>query len=321
MLPNETVGVFGANSFIGRHIVRSLKRDRIPVIAFGRQFPDDFFRFVGGDVDARVIDFNNELEDLAAVQNVSQVIQLINTSNPAVGNKRVVSDLYHNVLPHVHFIQSCIESAVKNFIFISSGGTVYGDSSVIPIPETQPADPLNSYALAKRVVEQYLAMLTRSTDMRYTILRLANPYGPGQMNLKGQGLIPTILERHETGVPLTILGDGQDQRDYVYIDDVVDAIKLTLSTDCDRQIVNIGSGQGRTILEVVETVESLLGVQISKSFVPARPTDPACNVLNISKAKRMLGWEPKTSFADGICRTLEAHGCGLMETERLRLAR
>jgi UDP-glucose 4-epimerase len=320
MLSNETVGVFGANSFIGRHIVRSLNRDRIPVIAFGRQFPDDFFQFVG-DVDARVIDFNNELEDLAAVQNVSQVIHLINTSNPAVGNKRVVSDLHHNVLPHVHFIQSCIESAVQNFIFISSGGTVYGDASVIPIPETQPADPLNSYALAKRVVEQYLAMLARGTDMRYTILRLANPYGPGQLNLKGQGLIPTILQQQEAGLPLRIFGNGQSQRDYVYIDDVVEAIKSALSRDCDREIVNIGSGQGRTILEVLETIESLLGVRISKSFVPARPTDPGCNVLDISKAKRVLGWEPKTSFADGICRTLEAHGCGLIEPERLRLAR
>src|SRR5947209_707166 len=321
MLPNEAVGVFGANSFIGRNAVRSLRRDGINVIAFGRQFPDDFFRFVGGDVDTRIIDFNNELEVLAAVQNVSQVIQLINTSNPAAGNKRVVSDLHHNVLPHVQFIQSCIESAVKNFIFISSGGAVYGDASVTPIPETHPTEPLNSYALAKRVVEQYLPMLTRGTEMRYTVLRLANPYGPGQLNLKGQGLIPTILQCHEAGSPLSIFGDGQVQRDYVYIDDVAEAIKAALSHDCGQEILNIGSGQGRTIFEVVEAIESLLGVTISKSFVPGRATDPARNVLDISKAKSVLGWEPKTSFADGIRRTVEAHAFGRIEPERLRLAR
>jgi len=157
--------------------------------------------------------------------------------------------------------------------------------------------------------------------MRYTILRLANPYGPGQLNLKGQGLIPTILQRQEAGLPLSIFGNGQGQRDYVYIDDVAEAIKATLSHNCGQEILNIGSGQGRTILEVVEAIESLLDVRISKSFVPARPTDPARNVLDISKAKRVLGWEPKTSFADGIRRTVEAHASGRIEPERLRLAR
>jgi UDP-glucose 4-epimerase len=307
MLPDEVVGVFGANSFIGRHIVRSLRGDGVPVIAFGRRFPDDFWHFVGDDVEVRIIDFNNQLEVLASLQNISHVVQLINTSNPAAGNKRLVSDLQYNVIPHVEFIESCIEGAVKNFVFISSGGTVYGDASVNPIPETHPADPLNSYAMAKKVVEQYLAMLARGTDMGYTILRLANPFGPGQLNLKGQGLIPTILQRHQSGLPLSIFGDGQSQRDYVYIDDVVEAVKATLSHGRSQEVLNIGSGQGRTILQVVEAIESFLGVRISKSFVAARPTDPSCNVLDITKAKRQLGWEPRTSFAEGIRRTLEAH--------------
>jgi UDP-glucose 4-epimerase len=304
MLVSDVVGVFGANSFIGRHIVRGLVRNAVPVIAYGRKFSDDFSDFIGAPVETRLVDFSDDLEAHASIQGLTHIVQLVNTSNPAMANRRVVSDVQHNIIPHISFIESCIATGIKHYTFLSSGGTIYGNPSVVPIPETHPADPLNSYGMGKRVVEKYLAMLCRGTDMGYSVLRIANPFGPGQMNLKGQGLIPTILQRHGAGLPVVIFGDGGSQRDYVYIDDVVAAVLATVERPPLQGVVNIGSGQGRTILEIVETIEHLLGVSVERSFAPARPTDTPCNILDIGKAKELLGWSPSTEFIDGMRMTL-----------------
>ena len=303
----KVVGVFGANGFIGRHLVRRLSRSGIRTIAFGRDFPEDFFLSVGGDIETRKVDFNDELETHAMLQDLTDVVQLVNSSNPAMGNKRIISDLMHNVAPQVRFIESCVMSQIKSFVFISSGGTVYGIPHASPIREDHPTEPLNSYGLTKLTVEHYLKMLSRTTDMGYTILRVSNPFGPGQLSYKGQGLIATILKRYSDKENVTILGDGSTERDYVYIDDVIDAIELSVVGEPARETFNIGSGQGKSVLEVLDAIEKELGSPIVRTFVEGRATDTPSNVLDISKAKSLLGWAPKTGFDEAIRRTVSAY--------------
>lgn len=303
----KVVGVFGANGFIGRHLVRRLYQSGIRTIAFGRDFPDDFFVSVGGNIETRKVDFNDELETHTMLQGLTDVVQLINSSNPAMGNKRIISDLMHNVAPQVRFIESCVMSQIKSFVFISSGGTVYGVPQAKPIREDHPTEPLNSYGLTKLTVEHYLKMLSRTTDMGYTVLRVSNPFGPGQLSYKGQGLVATILKRYSDKEDVTIFGDGTAERDYIYIDDVIDAIELSVVGEPTRDVFNIGSGQGKSVLEVLEAIEKELGSTLDRTFVEGRATDTPSNVLDISKAKSQLNWAPKTGFDEAIRRTVSAY--------------
>ncbi len=279
-----------------RHLLARQRR----VIAFGRAFPADYERIVGGKVETRIIDFRDALSVQAELQEIDQAIDLVNSSSPALGNGRVVEDASTNVLPHISFIQSCVLSSVSRIIFLSSGGTVYGAPDRLPITEDHPTHPLVSYGMSKLMVEHYLRMLTRDTAVDHVILRVSNPFGPGQMLSKGQGLIASILERQATGSPIVVYGDGGALRDYLYINDLCEALTAVLDAPPMQETFNIGTGKGRSTLDVIKAVEAVLGRRLLIEFVDARPTDAKSNVLDCRKAEHMLHWTPKVPFYDGL---------------------
>ena len=273
-------------------------------IAFGRDFPSDYEAIVGGQVERRRVNFQNTLEAHATLQGVSVVVQLVNSSSPGMANQRVVSDIEVNVIPHVAFIESCVMANVKYYIFLSSGGTVYGDPKSIPINEEHPTEPLNSYGMTKLMVEQYLRIIASGSDMHFASLRVSNPFGPGQEQRRGQGLIPAVLSSHERGLPISVFGDGANQRDYIFIDDLMDAIIACLKSNPIDGAVNIGSGRGHSILDVISEIERNLDVKLQRIFLPSRPTDATSNILDISKAHAALCWRPKISFEVGLQKTV-----------------
>ncbi|WP_076072697.1 NAD-dependent epimerase/dehydratase family protein [Sphingomonas montana] len=298
------VGVFGANGFIGRHLTRALVGRGHNVVCFARQFPLDFQAEFGATVDMRLIDLHDDIQTHTRILGITHVVQLINSSNAAMGNRKVVADIHSNLIPHVNFINSCIQSGVQSFTFLSSGGTVYGRPQTVPIVEDHPTFPLNSYGLTKLFTEQYLRMLGHDAGMGYNILRVANPFGPGQLGAGGQGLIGTILRKVKDGEPLTIFGDGLSERDYLYIDDTIDAIVRAVETKPMNDVVNIGSGQGRSILAVLAAVEAALGAPIARTHIADRATDTPSNILDPSRAERLLGWKTFTPFETGVAETV-----------------
>ena len=302
----SVIGVFGANGFIGRAVVRDLLAHDRQVVAFGRAFPSDYERIVGSKVEMRVIDFRDALSVHAMLQGIDQAIDLVNSSSPALGNGRVVEDAEINVLPHISFVQSCLLSRVSRIIFVSSGGTIYGAPHRLPLAEDHPTKPLVSYGVSKLTVEHYLRMLTRNSAVDHVILRVSNPYGPGQTLRKGQGLIASILERHAAGLPLVIYGDGKAQRDYLFIEDLCQAMIAALDAPPMHETFNIGTGVGRSTLEVIEEVEAALGSKLEIEFASERLTDARSNVLDCRKATRLLDWTARTPFSEGIRRTVAA---------------
>jgi UDP-glucose 4-epimerase len=190
-------------------------------------------------------------------------------------------------------------------IFASSGGAVYGIPKNLPISEAHETNPVSPYGVSKLAIEKFLFSYSSQHGLDYTIIRLSNPYGPGQLNLRGQGLIPTIIEGGLTGQPVNIWGDGTSERDYLFIDDAVEAFSKALTYKGSERIFNVGSGAGTSILNLVSEIEGLLHLPIKLKFEQRRPSDPLVNILDVALAKEVLGWIPSTSLGDGLQKTVE----------------
>ena len=297
------IGIYGGNGFIGQHIVRRLARGGRKVRVVARRFDPGFRDEWAQTVDFVEADFRNSLAMMASLQDVDTVVQLISSSSPGMGNQLAVADIQDNIVPHVAFIQNAIGAGVKKYVFFSSGGTIYGPDVPVPTSEEAHTRPISSHGMTKLVIEKYLQMFGHVDGLNYTILRVSNPYGPGQIFRKGQGLIPAVLQRYREGRPITIIGDGRNERDFIYIDDLVDAVETVIASEAtNRETLNIGSGTGHSVLDVIDTLERELGITFARATLPARKTDVPRNILDISKARRLLGWAPRTSLAEGIQR-------------------
>lgn len=301
------IGIYGANGFIGRHLVQRLIQEKRLVKCVSRRFDEGIRAEYDANVEWFEGDFRHSLEMVASLQGVETIVQLISNSSPGLGNDNVVADINDNVVPHVQFLQSCVNAGVKRYIFISSGGTVYGPDVQVPTPESSPCNPISSHGITKLFVEKYIKMYGHTSGMDYAILRLSNPYGPGQIYKKGQGLIPAVLQQHRMNKPIQIFGGGTARRDYIFIDDVIDAIVAAIDAPgINQSVLNIGSGISRSIKEVIEALETNLQVDFEKEYVDGRQTDVSESRLDISKAGEVIRWLPKTKFEDGISKLLSA---------------
>ncbi|MDN2566009.1 NAD-dependent epimerase/dehydratase family protein [Aquibium sp. A9E412] len=301
------IGVYGANGFIGRYVVRRLVAAGLPVRAVSRRFDAGFAASLAGRADVFEGDLGQQLAMAASLQDVDTVVQLVSSSSPGLKNDHAAADIRENVLPHVEFLQTCIGAGVRRYVFVSSGGTVYGPDAPVPTPEDAATNPISSHGLTKLTVEKYVRMHGHVDGLQHVILRVANPFGPGQLYRKGQGLIPAIFERWQKGAPVRIFGDGEAQRDYVYIDDVIEAIEAAVRLAGAPQLVlNIGSGEARSVNAVIAAIESATGHRFDREYVEARATDVPVACLDIAAARRHLGWAPRTPFDAGIARTVRA---------------
>lgn len=299
------IGVYGADGFIGRHLVRRLIGQGSQVRAVSRRFDREYSDEIEGKADIVAADLSQPLAMASSLQDVNTVVQLMSSSSPGLRNDHAVADIAENVVPHVEFLENCLSAGVKRYVFISSGGTVYGPNAPVPTPETAPTNPISSHGLTKLVVEKYIQMHGHVDGLEYVILRVANPYGPGQTFRKGQGLVPAIIDRWQKKQPVRIFGDGAARRDYIFIDDVIDAIEAATAMPGRPQLIlNVGSGETRSINEVVEAVEAATGVALKREYVAARSTDVDVAYLDITRAKEVLNWAPRTQFHQGMEQTI-----------------
>lgn len=300
------IGIYGSNGFIGRHLVRRLSFAGVPTRAVSRRQDPEFMSGIAGSVEFLEADLGDPLAMAASLQDIDTVVQMVSTSSPGLKNDHAIADLKDNVLPQVKFLQTCVRAGVRRYIFLSSGGTVYGPDAAIPTPETAAVNPICSHGLTKLFVEKYIQMHGHVDGLEYLVLRLANPYGPGQEYRKGQGLIPAIIDRHRRGLPIRIFGGGQARRDYVYIDDVIDALELAIQKQGRPQLVlNIGSGETRSVVEVIEAVEDITNISLEREYVDARETDVDVSCLEIAQARADLDWIPTTPFRIGLEHALQ----------------
>lgn len=296
--------VLGAAGFIGGHLVEELLADGKEVLVYDREealrsvverFPA--VKSINGD-------FQTEKRWDSILHGVKVCYHLISTSVPKTSNDDPISDVLGNVIGTLQLLEAARRTNLR-LIFASSGGTVYGTPKVELIGEDHPTDPLCSYGVTKLAIEKYLLLYRELYGVRSIVLRIANPYGPGQRPDSIQGVIAVFSGRILRGHVVDIWGDGSVVRDYVFVKDVVNAMKVASSYGGRRSVFNIGSGCGVSLREILSTIENLSGKVADVIHHPPRGFDVLKSVLDISNAIRELEWEPKVSLHDGVNQTLD----------------
>jgi len=298
--------VIGGNGFIGTALVDQLIGRGIKVRVFDR-YPSRYKEPVDG-VEYMIGDFANQGEVHQAVAGTNWVFHLAYTTLPETSNVDPVYDVRSNVIDTIQLLQECVENGVDKFVFVSSGGTVYGVPQSVPIKEDHPNDPICSYGITKLTIEKYLALFHHTKKLEYSVARIANPYGERQNPDAKQGAIGVFLGCIARRQPITIYGDGEVVRDFIYIYDSADALiacaDYVAGPNAPR-VFNVGSGQGYSLNQIVETIRKVVDVEVKVNHIPARNVDVKSNVLDIELARQLLKWEPKVDLETGVKKSWE----------------
>ncbi len=212
-------------------------------------------------------------------------------------------DVETNLVSSLNFFEECVKNNIRKVIFISSGGTVYGNPVKIPVNEDHPTHPTSSYGITKLAIEKYLELYKNLKGLDYTILRLSNPFGERQNPKLGQGLIAAFMYNIKHEQPIEIWGDGSVVRDYFYIKDGAEAVSLSLKQDSKYRTFNISSGTGLSINQILEKFRKNLKLEFKVIYKEARKFDVLVNVLDNRRAKRYLKWKPETNFNEALKNT------------------
>ena len=221
------------------------------------------------------------------------------------------SELIQNVVQTLRLLKLCVQEKVSRIIFISSA-SVYGVQRALPIPETALTNPISSHGIHKLTIEKYLQLYQYQHGLECKIMRLSNPYGPGQRVTGRQGFIAIAIGKMLAKEPVMIRGDGSTLRDYIYIEDVSEALHLMGTTQTEESVFNVGSGQGYTLNQIISMIGELTGEPVRVIHAENRFVDIPASVLDISREKIELGISPATSLKAGLTKTLMFHGIKLV---------
>lgn len=240
-----------------------------------------------------------KLEEEIKKNEITHIVHLASSTLPKSSNEDMKDDVTSNVVGTLSLLEVAVACGVKKFIYLSSGGTIYGPDVSIPIDEKHPTDPICSYGIGKLAVEKYLNLFQHLHGLDYVSLRAANPYGPGQNPAGGQGLIATFLHKILCKETIEIWGDGSIIRDYFYVTDLIDLIKLSIKSESSG-VFNAGSGVGVSVNEVLTLLESTLDASAMIAFQPHREFDVPRIVLDCSAAAAVFDWRADTTLQDGV---------------------
>ncbi len=299
--------VIGGTGFLGRHLCRTLSKSHEVTIISRRNFDSSSvlreitgIDYIQGDIAS--FEFINE-----ACKDIDCLINLASTVVPSTSNRDPVYDINTNLIGALNTLQASINNNIARYIFLSSGGTVYGaNHSGEPHRETDQTEPICSYGIVKLSIEKYIHMFNVLYGLPYSIIRLSNPYGPDYSVEKPQGAIHHFIAKAINNDEISIWGDGSIERDFIYIDDVISALCQSMQYSNSQCLFNIGSGTSTSINTILEIIKEVSGLTLKINYQEPRPYDVQKSVLNIDNAKLKLGWEPKINISDGIRMTYQS---------------
>ncbi len=297
--------VTGGAGFIGSHVA-----DRFVALGHEVAVFDDlssgFREFVPGDrrlhlgdlrdpdaIERCVAEFKPEVVD----HHAAQIDVRRSVSDP-------VFDAMTNVIGGIRLLEACTRHGVRKVIYASTGGALYGEGRRLPADEDHPVNPEAPYGASKHTLEHYLYLWRLLHGLDYTVLRYPNVFGPRQNPHGEAGVNAIFIGLMLEGKRPRIFGTGEQVRDYLYVGDVVEANALALERG-GGETVNLGTGVGTSVLDIVGGLNKILGTSLEPIFEAARPGEIQRIYLDAARAKRVLGWAPTVGFDEGLRRTVE----------------
>lgn len=297
--------VFGGGGFLGSHLVESLLRSDHDVQVFDQ--PRARYLEYSSQLGANIVtgNFLNADDVGKAIADCDVVYHLVSATVPQTSNENPCYDVETNLIGTLQLLEKMRSANVKKIIFASSGGTVYGIPQEIPVKESHSTDPISSYGITKLAIEKYLHLYGTLHGLDYCILRIANAYGVRQPITQTQGAIAAFLGKAASKEEIIVWGDGSIVRDYVYASDIANAFVQACSYKGELKVFNIGSGHGHSLNDIIGAVENTAGFSLQVKYMPGRSFDVPTNLLDISRAKMFLNWQPQVGLLEGISRAYE----------------
>lgn len=296
--------LLGGAGFIGSHLATalSLRGEHVVSVLEPVSAPVDRIQHLPVHLYRGSLSDTELLETILVQENIQAVIHLVSTLVPGCGFADFEKEFEQVVAPSIRLMELCSKHHVK-LVYFSSGGTVYGERSTFePFTEKDTLAPISHYGWSKQMMEESIRYMHRTQGLRYLILRPSNAYGPGQ-NLHGrQGLIAVALGKALRKEAVSVWGDGIAVRDYIYIDDLVQAtLSLLGKEDAFDKTFNVGSGVGYSVNDILRILKEVSGLKVSVHYLPARQEDVSHVVLAIDRIQDMIDFQP-LGIQEGIQR-------------------
>jgi UDP-glucose 4-epimerase len=245
-----------------------------------------------------------QLPDLVAHRKPEVIFHLAAQPGVRPSLARPAFDAQVNILGTLNVCEAALRASTRKVVFAGSGGTLYGVPEHVPVKESQPQRPTSPYGVSKKAAIDYLYYYREIHRLEYTALALANVYGPRQDPHGEAGVVAIFAGALLSGRQPTIYGDGKQTRDYVFVDDVVDAF-VRATEKGGGLLMNIGTGVETSVLELFDVMARLAGFDGDARFAPERPGEVLRSSLDAGRAAIHLGWKPWTTMDDGLARTLD----------------
>ena len=298
---SKTITVVGASGFVGQHLVRTLSRAGHHVLALSRSpLPDS-----QPGVDRITGTFDRPDDYLPCVRRSAFVVHTASASTPGSTAGRPLSELRMNLAPTLALIEALQETPGCGLVYLSSGGTLYGNTAAAAATEEHTLRPRSYHGAGKVAAEHFIRAWAAQFRGRAVILRPSNLYGPGQPLRSDFGIVPTAFDKIMRNESLTIWGDGSSVRDYLYIDDFIELCQAVIASPMTPgvEVVNAASGSGASVDELLRTIETVTGRELARHYDATRPIDLLHVTLDISRAYSRYGWRPAVPLAEGLART------------------
>jgi UDP-glucose 4-epimerase len=297
--------VTGGAGFIGSHVVNAFIEDGHDVVIIddlstGRQSNlNPAAKFYQVDIRNPQVEevFHDERPDVIS-HHAAQMDVRRSVADP-------LFDADVNILGSLKLIEYAKKYAIKKFIYISTGGAVYGEPEYLPCDENHPINPICQYGASKHTVEHYLYMYNVNYGLKYTVLRYPNVYGPRQDPHGEAGVVAIFCGKMLAGEQVTINGDGEQTRDYVYVGDCAKANVMVADENKATGIYNLGSGKGTSVNEIFAGLRDIIGYKLAPLYGPAKVGETRFIYLSAEKAARELGWIQTISLEEGLRKTVE----------------